>query len=129
MYATSWTAAFAVAGNTLRVSCVLVDATSGKHIWAERYDGTVENVFDLQDRITSSIVATIQPEVQRAEIARAQAKPTNNLSAYDLYLRAIAAISPEPTESSINEALVLLERAINADPKFSAAYGWWPRLF
>src|SRR5262249_30284424 len=62
-------------GNTLRISCVVVDATSGKHIWAERYDGTVENVFDLQDRITSSIVAAILPEVQRAEIARAQAKP------------------------------------------------------
>ena len=111
-------------GNMLRVTCMLVDGTSGKHIWAERYDGTVENVFDLQDSITSSIVASIQPEVQKAEIARAQAKPTNNLSAYDLYLRAIAAISPAPTESSINEALVLLERAINADPKFSAAYGW-----
>jgi tetratricopeptide (TPR) repeat protein len=112
-----------VAGNTLRISCVLIDATSGKHIWAERYDGAVENVFDLQDRITSSIVATIQPEVQRAEIARAQAKLTNNLTAYDLYLRALAAFFPEPTESSINEALMLLDRAIGADPKFSAAYG------
>jgi adenylate cyclase len=112
-----------LAGNTLRISCVLIDATSGKHIWAERYDGTVENVFELQDRITSSIVATIQPEVQRAEIARAQAKPTSNLSAYDLYLRALAAFFPEPTESSINEALMLLDRAIGADPKFSAAYG------
>jgi adenylate cyclase len=112
-----------IAGNTLRVSCVLIDATSGKHIWAERYDGTVENIFDLQDRITSSIIATIQPEVQRAEIARAQAKPTNNLTAYDLYLRALAAFFPEPTESSINEALMLLDRAIGADPKFSAAYG------
>ena len=51
-----------IAGNTLRISCGLIDATSGKHIWAERYDGTMENVFDLQDRITSSIVATIQPK-------------------------------------------------------------------
>ena len=85
-----------VAGNTLRISCVLIDATSGKHIWAERYDGAMEDVFDLQDRITSSIVATIQPEVLTAEIARAQAKPTDNLSAYDLYLRALAAIF-EPT--------------------------------
>ncbi|TXL75394.1 hypothetical protein FHP25_14225 [Vineibacter terrae] len=112
-----------IAASTLRISCVLIDTTSGKHIWSERYEGTVENVFDLQDRITSSIVATIQPEVQRAEIARAQAKPTGNLSAYDLYLRALAAISPEPTESSIDEALTLLERATAADPRFAAAYG------
>ena len=83
-----------IAGNTLRISCVLIDATSGKHIWAERYDGVLEDVFDLQDRITSSIVATIQPKMMRAEIARAQAKPTDNLSAYDLYLRAIAGLSP-----------------------------------
>jgi tetratricopeptide (TPR) repeat protein len=93
----------------------------------------MENVFNVQDRITSSIVSTIQPEVQRAEIARAQAKSTNNLTAYDLYMRALAAISPEPTESSINEALILLERAVGADPKFSAAYGlvaraYWTRL-
>ena len=110
------------AGNTLRISCSLIDATSGKHIWAERYDGTVENVFDLQDRITSSIVATIQPEVQRAEIARAQAKPTNNLTAYDLYLRALAA-NREDTQESNNQTLELLDRAIAADKKLSAAYG------
>ena len=122
-----------IAGNTLRVSCVLIDATNGKHIWAERYDGAMEDVFDLQDRITSSIVATIQPKVARAEMARAQAKPTDNLSAYDLHLRAAAAIFPEPSQSSIDEALVLLDRAIAADPKFSAAYGLvasahWKRL-
>ena len=51
-----------IAGNTLRINCVLIDATSGKHIWAERYDGAMEDVFDLQDRITSSIVATISPK-------------------------------------------------------------------
>ena len=82
-----------IAGNTLRINCVLIDATSGKHLWAERYDGVLEDVFDLQDRITSSIVATITPRMMTAEIARAQAKPTDNLSAYDLYLRAIAEIS------------------------------------
>jgi tetratricopeptide (TPR) repeat protein len=82
----------------------------------------VENVFDLQDRITSSIVATIQPEVQRAEIARAQAKPTSNLTAYDLYLRALAANS-EDTQESNNQTLELLDRAIAADKKFAAAYG------
>ena len=122
-----------IVGNTLRISCGLIDATSGKHIWAERYDGTMEDVFHLQDRITSSIVATIEPKVLTAELVRAQAKPTSNLSAYDLYLRAVAAIESGPTESLINEALMLLERAVGADPKFSSAYGamasaHWNRL-
>jgi tetratricopeptide (TPR) repeat protein len=86
----------------------------------------------VQDRITSSVVATISPRILSAEIARAQAKPTDNLSAYDLYLRAIA-ISSEPTESSINQALELLHRAIAADPLFSYAHGFvasahWTRV-
>jgi TolB-like protein len=122
-----------ITGNTLRISCVLIDATSGKHIWAERYDGAMEDVFDLQDRITSSVVATVGPKILTAEIARAQAKPTDNPSAYDLYLRAIA-ISSEPTESSLNQALELVHRAIAADPLFSYAYGFvafahWTRIF
>jgi TolB-like protein/class 3 adenylate cyclase len=112
-----------IAGNTLRINCVLIDATSGKQLWAERYDGAMEDVFDLQDRITSSIVATIYPKVLTAEIARAQAKPTDNLSAYDLYLRAIAELR-ENMESSTSQALELLNRAIAADPRFSAAYGF-----
>ena len=121
-----------IAGNTLRINCVLIDATSGKQLWAERYDGAMEDVFDLQDRITSSIVATIYPKVLTAEIARAQAKPTDNLSAYDLYLRAVAGVR-DNTESSTSQALQLLERAIAADPQFSSAYGFlanahWNRL-
>ena len=113
-----------IAGNRLRISCVLIDATSGKHIWAERYDGAMEDVFDLQDKITSSIVATICSKVLRAEITRAQAKPTDNLSAYDLYLRAMAGIGSNRTESSVNQALELLHRAIAADQQFSSAYGF-----
>ena len=121
------------AGNRLRLNCVLIDATSGNHIWAERYDGAIEDVFDLQDRITSSIVATIYPQLMSFEITRAQAKPTSNLTAYDFYLRAIPGIVPTATESSISEALVLLDRAIAADPQFSSAYAYvaraqWGRL-
>jgi TolB-like protein len=77
------------AGKSLRISCVLIDAGSGTHLWAERYDGSLDDLFELQDRITSSIVATVLPKVLRTEIARAQAKPTSSLSAYDLYLRAM----------------------------------------
>ncbi|TAJ84509.1 adenylate/guanylate cyclase domain-containing protein [Reyranella sp.] len=121
------------AGNRLRINCVLIDATSGNHIWAERYDGAIEDVFDLQDSITSSIVATIYPQLMSSEITRAQAKPTSNLTAYDFYLRAIPGIVPVATESSISEALMLLDRAIAADPQFSSAYAYvarahWGRL-
>jgi len=122
-----------IAGARLRISCELIDATSGSHLWADRYDRTMEDVFDLQDKITSSIAATIAPKVLRAEIARAQAKSTDNLSAYDLYLRALAEIGPDPTESSLNHAVELLQRAIAADPRFASAYGslanaYWTRL-
>jgi tetratricopeptide (TPR) repeat protein len=96
-------------------------------------DGAMEDVFDLQDKITSSIVATITPKVIGAEITRAQAKPTDNLNAYDLYLRALAGIGPDPTESSLNHAVELLQRAIAADPQFATAYGslasaYWNRV-
>jgi TolB-like protein/class 3 adenylate cyclase len=122
-----------IAGGRLRISCELIDAASGRHLWADRYDGTMEDVFDLQDNITSSITATIAPKVLKAEITRAQAKPTDSLSAYDLYLRALAEIGPDPTESSLNHAVELLQRAIAADPRFASAYGslanaYWARL-
>jgi TolB-like protein len=110
-----------IAGSRLRISCELIDAASGRHLWADQYDGAMEDVFDLQDKITSSIVATITPKVMSAEIARAQAKPTDSLSTYDLFLRAIAKITPVPTESSINEAAELLHRATMADPQFAVA--------
>ena len=64
------------AGARLRITGQLVDATTGNHIWAERYEGALEDVFDLQDRITSSVVAVIEPKVQQIEIKRAQAKST-----------------------------------------------------
>ena len=80
------------AGNRLRISGQLVDTTSGNHIWADRFDGTLEDIFDLQDKITSNIAGAIEPRVQQAEIRRAQAKLTDSLSAYDLVLRALACV-------------------------------------
>ena len=106
----------------LRITGQLVDATTGNHIWAERYEGTLEDVFDLQDRITSSVVAVIEPKVQQIEIKRAQAKSTDNLTAYDLYLRAFAAHSEYENEPN-NDALALLARAVTIDPRFSSAHG------
>jgi TolB-like protein/class 3 adenylate cyclase len=122
-----------IAGDQLRINCVLIDATSGRQLWAERYDGPMEDVFDLQDKITSSIVATIGSKVIRAEITRAQAKPTDNLSAYDLYLGALPEISPNPTKRSLDQAVELLQRAIAADQQYASAHGllacaYWNRL-
>jgi adenylate cyclase len=109
------------AGNRLRITGQLVDTATGKHVWADRYDGAIEDVFDLQDRLTSSIVGAIEPKVQQAEIERAQAKPTTDLSAYDLFLRAIA-LRGEYKEEKHREVLRLLERAVALDPGFSSAH-------
>ena len=118
------------AGKSLRISCVLIDADSGRHLWAERYHGSMDELFELQDRITSSIVATLLPKVLRTEIARAQVKPTTSLSAYDLYLRAVASLN-QHTKSALNDALALLRQAVAIDPQFSSAWAglarahWW----
>ena len=72
------------AGGRLRITAQLIDTTTTNHIWADRYEGALEDVFDLQDRITSSVVAVIEPKVQQAEIMRAQSKSAENLTAYDL---------------------------------------------
>jgi adenylate cyclase len=116
------------AGKSLRISCVLIDAGSGRHLWADRYDGSKYELFELQDKITSSIVATLYPKVMGSEIARAQAKPTSSLSAYDLYLRAAAAVNTRPTESSFGQALAFLHQAIAIDPQFSSAWAGVARV-
>jgi adenylate cyclase len=108
-------------GNRLRITGQLVDTAIGKHVWADRYDGAVEDVFELQDRLTASIVGAIEPKVQQAEIERAQAKTTTDLSAYDLFLRAIA-LREDYKEEKHREALRLLERAVVLDPGFSSAH-------
>jgi len=108
----------------LRITGQLVDTTTGNHIWAERYEGALDAVFDLQDRITSSVVAVIEPKVRQAEILRAQAKSTENLTAYDLYLRAYALFTDHNyKEESFDRALEMLARAVAIDPHFSSAYG------
>jgi TolB-like protein len=110
------------AGSRLRITGQLIDTDTGSHIWAERYDGELEEIFDLQDKITSNVAGAIEPKVRDAEIRRAQAKATTNLTARDLYMRAVAAFI-ELTEASYAEALLLLDRAVAADPRFSSAYG------
>src|SRR5262249_7447983 len=78
------------AGSRVRITGQLVDATTGGHIWADRFDGALEDVFELQDRVTASVVGAIEPRLQRAEIERVGRKPTESLDAYDYFLRGMA---------------------------------------
>jgi adenylate cyclase len=109
------------ASNRVRITGQLVDAATGNHIWADRYDSTLEDIFDLQDRVTMSVIGAIAPQLERAEIARAQRKPTESLQAYDYYLRALASIHRLTREATM-EALKLTEIASNLDPDFAAPF-------
>ena len=79
------------AGNRVRITGQLIDASTGAHLWADRFDGALEDIFDLQDQVTASVVGAIAPKLEQAEIERARRKPTESLDAYDYYLRGMAA--------------------------------------
>ena len=116
------------AGNRVRVTGQLVDAATGNHIWADRYDSTLEDIFDLQDRVTMSVIGAIVPQLERAEIARAQRKPTESLQAYDYYLRALASFYRFTREANI-AALKLTQTANNLDPDFAAPFALGANCF
>jgi len=109
------------AGNRVRITGQLVDATSGTHLWADRFDGALEDVFDLQDRVTGSVVSAIEPKIRSAEIERAQRKPTENLQAYDLALRALPHMYSFSRER-VEEANRLLRQATEIDPTYALAF-------
>lgn len=110
------------AANRVRITAQLVDATSGINIWANRFEGDLGDLFELQDDMTKSVVGAIAPQLERAEIERAKRKPTDSLDAYDYYLRGMAYFH-QSTREAIAEALPLFERAIALDPDFASAYG------
>jgi TolB-like protein len=110
------------AGNRLRIAGQLIDAGTGAHLWADRFDGALENMFDLQDQVTASVVGAIAPKLQHAEIERAKRKPTENLNAYDYFLRGMASVR-QWTKDADREALHLFYRAIELDPGLASAYG------
>jgi TolB-like protein/Tfp pilus assembly protein PilF len=114
--------------NRIRITAQLVGVTSGAHLAAERFDGTLSDIFDLQDQVTASVVGAIAPKLEKAEIARAKAKPTDSLHAYDYYLRGIAEVY-RWTRESHTEALRLFTKATEADPDFAAAYGLAARCY
>ena len=120
-------------GNRLRFTGQLIDAMSGAHIWADRFEGELSDVFELQDRITESIVANIEPKIQLAEIERLKHKPAANLDAYDLLLRALQ-LEYEYTEESVLSALRCAQEALVIDPSYApamamAAYCYGERRF
>jgi TolB-like protein/Tfp pilus assembly protein PilF len=110
------------AAGRVRITGQLIDAATGMHLWADRFEGSLEDIFDLQDQVTASVVGAIAPKLEQAEIERAKRKPTENLDAYDYYLRAMASLYQWTNESN-SEALRLLYRAIELDPNFASAYG------
>jgi TolB-like protein len=107
------------AGGRVRITAQLIDALNGGHLWADRFDGSLEDVFDLQDKVASSVAGVIEPALQAAETALSADRPTNDLTAYDLYLRAYAMFYSSGTQ--IPEAVRLLEQAIERDRRYGPA--------
>lgn len=117
------------AGNRIRLTGQLIDAATGAHLWADRYDGTMEDIFDLQDRLTGSVVAAIEPKLRLAEIERTRRKPAASLQAYDLLLQGMA-LARSLTGPGLDKADGLVRRAVELDPGYAlgfahlAQYAW-----
>src|SRR6201984_1378116 len=110
------------AGQRVRITGQLIDATTGAHLWADRFDGSLEDVFELQDKVASSVAGVIEPALQAAETARSAARPTTDPTAYDLYLRAFSMVLWSTRQTL--EALRLMDQAIARDPRYGPALAW-----
>jgi len=119
-------------GNRVRITAQLIGAETGAHLWADRFDGSLEDVFDLQDKVAINVAGVIEPALQAAEVRRSVARPTHDVTAYDLYLRALATYYPI-TKDRLLEAVELLHQAIAIDrycgPALSLAAMCQMRLF
>ena len=110
------------AANRVRITGQLVESETGSHLWADRFDGALEDVFTLQDVVTEKVIAHLAPSVERAEIERVRRKPTENLGAYDCYLRGLALFQTLSREN-FDEVIGLFRRALELDPEDSSALG------
>jgi adenylate cyclase len=110
------------AGSRVRITGQLIDTSTGAHIWADRIDGELEDIFELQDQVTSRVVGAIEPKLRLSEIARAAHKPTSSLDAYDLFLRALAEVHKMTLDTN-QAAIRLLQRALAIDPSYAPAAG------
>ena len=109
------------AGGRVRISVQLIDGTTAAHLWADRFDGPVEDIFELQDKVAVSVAGVIEPTLQAAETARSADRPTHDLTALDLYLRARRELNASVEKNSIDRALDLLGQAIERDPHYGPA--------
>jgi len=110
-------------GNRVRVTGQLIDAGTSAHLWADRFDGGLEDIFDLQDQVTTRVIGLIAPTVEQAEIERAIRKSTNNLDAYDYFLRGMSRFY-DSTREGVDSALQDYSEAMKIDPNFAAPYSW-----
>jgi TolB-like protein/class 3 adenylate cyclase/Tfp pilus assembly protein PilF len=108
------------AGNRVRITGQLIESTTNAHIWADRFDGTLDHIFELQDEVASQVVGAIEPKLRRSEIERAIRQPTDSQAAYDLYLRALAEFHKHSDEG-MQGAVTLLKRALVIDPSYAPA--------
>jgi adenylate cyclase len=108
------------AANHVRITGQLIEAETGRHVWAEKYDGELADIFDLQDRITGRVVGTLEPHIQQAEIELSLKKRPDDLTSYDLFLRAKHNFN-FVTGEGLDQAVVLAEQALSIDPNFAAA--------
>jgi len=111
------------AGGRVRITSQLIDALTGTHLWADRFDGSLEDVFELQDNVAITVAGVIEPTLQVAEAARSAQRPATDATAYDLYLRALAAFFPVTREGVIT-ALKCIEQAVAIDPHYAPALAW-----
>jgi tetratricopeptide (TPR) repeat protein len=116
------------AASRVRIAGQLIDGSTGAHLWADRFEGALEDIFDLQDQVTASVVGAIAPRLEQAEIERVKRKPTERMDAYDYYLRGMASFY-QATKEGTSEALRLFYRAIELDPDFALAYGVAARCY
>jgi TolB-like protein len=108
-------------GNRIRVAGQLIDAATGTNLWADRFDSTVEDLFELQDQVTETVIGAIAPKLEQAEIDRAKRKPTGRMDAYDYFLRGMSHIH-KITKEDATAALELFQQAISLDEEYAAAY-------
>jgi TolB-like protein len=116
------------AANQVRITAQLIDAANGAHLWAQRFDGSLDDIFDLQDKVTAGVAGPIAPRLESAEIERARRKPTESLDAYDYYLRGVADVEGRTREAN-EAALQLFYKAIEIDRDFASAYAMAARCY
>ena len=111
------------AGSRVRISCQLIDGSSGNHIWAKRFDRELQDIFAVQDELTETIAAAIRPELNKAEMERAKAKRPESLDAWDMLLRGISEFN-KGRQENLAEASRWFRQALEIDRDFAAAYAW-----